>query len=111
LDAAEASYMMEHTVTEGVWSLDPNSGLISFMPALDWHGTVSINYAIWDIDGKMAHSKVTVVIEAPVNQPVLADTGFAGGQFLASIFLFALGFGLLRRNARLSNQQSFQPEP
>jgi CshA-type fibril repeat protein len=107
LDAAEASYMMEHTVTEGVWSLDPNSGLISFMPALDWHGTVSINYAIWDLDGKMAHSKVTVVIEAPVNQPVLADTGFAGGQFLASIFLIALGFGLLRRNVRLSNQQSF----
>jgi CshA-type fibril repeat protein len=103
LDSGDAAgeYLTEHVVPEGTWSIDLETGLIHFTPVLDWHGSVSINYAIWSSDAKMAHSTVTVVISPPPLQETLADTGFTSQQqFVWAALLMLVGFGLIKQSGR-----------
>jgi CshA-type fibril repeat protein len=103
LDSGDAAgeYLTEHVVPEGTWSIDLETGLIYFTPVLDWHGSVSINYAIWSSDAKMAHSTVTVVISPPQLQETLADTGFTSQQqFVWAALLTLVGFGLIKQSGR-----------
>jgi hypothetical protein len=99
-----SEFITQRTVPQGSWSLDTETGLISFTPMRDWHGTVSINYAIWATDGKMAHSTVTVVIRPPQEAPqVLADSGFSNPQlFVMSLLMLLVGVGLTMQNGRRS---------
>jgi CshA-type fibril repeat protein len=104
-DGEDGTYLTERTVAEGTWSLDPNTGIISFTPMRDWHGTVSINYAIWATDGKLAHSSVTVVIQPPqLAQEALADTGFTSQQlFFWAVLMLMVGAGIVRQGGRKVN--------
>jgi CshA-type fibril repeat protein len=89
-------YALQKQVPEGQWSVDKETGNVQFMPTKDWFGTVSINYAIWSLDGKMAHSTITVVIEAPETIVELADTGFDQLQlFVAGVLFLVFGTALL----------------
>jgi CshA-type fibril repeat protein len=97
-EVAEANLqlVLQQSVPEGEWSVDPSTGQVTFMPAKDWFGTVKINYVIWALDGKMAHSTITVVIEAPETIVELADTGFDQLQlFIAGVLFLVFGTALL----------------
>jgi CshA-type fibril repeat protein len=97
-EVAEANLqlVLQQSVPEGEWSVDPSTGQVTFMPAKDWFGTVKINYVIWALDGKMADSTITVVIEAPETIVELADTGFDQLQlFIAGVLFLVFGTALL----------------
>jgi hypothetical protein len=58
----------------GRWSFDPASGKVIFDPNKNFHGTATLAYAIRDLQGNLAWSLLTVVIDPPVT-PELAQTG------------------------------------
>lgn len=91
---------------QGIWQFDPASGKVTFTPARDFHGTATLAYSIKDIQGQLAWSTLTVVIDPPV-VPVLAETG----QDQSSRYLhFALlgtiaGMGLIYQGAKQNKRR------
>jgi hypothetical protein len=86
--------------SEGKWTVDQTTGEVTFTPTLDWFGTATINYVLFDVEGNRVESTLTVEIPPAVEEPVveLADTGTvrdSGPLGLAAILIAAAA--LLRR--------------
>ena len=85
---------------EGKWTVNQITGEVTFTPTLDWFGTATINYVLFDVEGNRVESTLTVEIPPAVEEPVaeLADTGTvrdSGPLGLAAILIAAAA--LLRR--------------
>ena len=86
--------------SEGKWTVDQITGEVTFTPTLDWFGTATINYVLFDVEGNRVESTLTVEIPPAVEEPVaeLADTGTvrdSGPLGLAALLIAAAA--LLRR--------------
>jgi CshA-type fibril repeat protein len=85
---------------EGKWTVNQITGEVTFTPTLDWFGTATINYVLFDVEGNRVESTLTVEIPPAVEEPVaeLADTGTvrdSGPLGLAALLIAAAA--LLRR--------------
>lgn len=66
LDPTSVSFIpgTEPEVTEGVFSVDANTGLVTFTPADDFLGVVTIDYKVCDVNGFCAEATITVTVIA-----------------------------------------------
>lgn len=58
--------------TEGVFTKNPTTGLVTFTPVNGYTGTVSIDYEVCDLNGLCDQAKITVIIN-PVAGPTAND--------------------------------------
>lgn len=74
--------------TNGLWTVN-GSGILSFVPVLNYNGVVSLNYTINDIAGLTSNTAiVTLTINAVNDAPVAAnDTGLTQEDLAVSIDL------------------------
>ena len=95
---------------EGSWSVNETTGEVTFTPKLDWFGTATIGYVLFDAAGNRVESTLTVEIPKPLPEPEeqLADTGAERHPLplgLAALFgmsaILATRYGL-RRQSHLS---------
>jgi LPXTG-site transpeptidase (sortase) family protein len=70
---------------KGFWSVKENSNLVVFTPNWNWHGTISVTYAIFDAAGNRAVATITAVIRAPKLPEALVFTDY--GSKLAAVTL------------------------
>ena len=61
---------------KGLWSIQAASNAVVFSPNWNWHGTVTVTYAIFDASGNRAVSTITVVINAPKMPAALVYTEY-----------------------------------
>ncbi|WP_162000825.1 Ig-like domain-containing protein [Bifidobacterium tibiigranuli] len=107
----------------GTWTVNPNTGKVTFAPAPGYHGTIQIGYRVTDGNGLSADSTLSVKVPAapvtpttpakpapsapakpaPAKQPqsVLATTGASVGiALVAMLALAAAGLGLRKLSRR-----------
>ncbi|RAW02394.1 tandem-95 repeat protein, partial [Pseudochryseolinea flava] len=83
LDDAIPGIQSTRVVDEGTWTVDA-TGNVSFVPALNFNGNVSVSYTVNDNDGAVSNPVTISLTINPVNdQPVVADTEVTATQGLA----------------------------
>lgn len=50
---------------QGIWSTNSETGEVHFAPEINWFGTASIHYTVFDATGNRAQSTITVTIAKP----------------------------------------------
>jgi CshA-type fibril repeat protein len=64
------------STSEGVFSIDTNTGLVTFVPAVGFSGAVpAVQFAVSDSSGKASMAQLTVSIAAPPSAQNLTTTG------------------------------------
>lgn len=86
--------------SEGSWTVNQTTGEVTFTPLLDWFGTATINYVVFDLEGNRVESTLTVEILPAKDEPdaELADTGIMrdAGPLGWAIALFGAAIWLRR---------------
>lgn len=88
------------TQSVGTWSVNDATGEVTFTPNLDWFGTATVNYVLFDLNGNRVESTLEIVIEGPPLLPIeqLADTGDVRDQApLWLALLMLMGAFIARR--------------
>jgi gliding motility-associated-like protein len=71
LDPSTAGQQLTLTVAAGTFSVN-NAGVLSFVPALNWNGVVTIYYTVQDTDNVVSNVASVEVTVTPVNDPPVA---------------------------------------
>ncbi|WNM18428.1 T9SS type B sorting domain-containing protein [Flavobacterium capsici] len=71
LDASTPGIQTTVTTPEGVWTLDPATGIVTFNPADNYFGTATLVYTLCDPSGACDSATITFVVN-PVNDPPVA---------------------------------------
>ena len=100
------------TNSDGTYTLDTTTGLVTFMPASGFTGKASIPYRIMDVRGMVTNSNIIITVQdtvvppvkKPVKKPVkhhpIAKTGYAGPSPLLLVVLGLLGLCLIAPRRR-----------
>jgi hypothetical protein len=89
LDQSVSGIQNALTTTEGVWSANTSNGNLTYTPALNYFGTTSISYSVFDNQGLESNvSIVTVAVHSINDGPVtVTDSGLTNEDNSATINL------------------------
>lgn len=73
LDPATAGIQTTITTPEGVWTLNPATGVVTFDPADNYFGTATIVYTLCDPSGACDTAIITFVVSSVNDAPVAVD--------------------------------------
>ncbi|MCT4615093.1 MAG: Ig-like domain-containing protein [Marinifilaceae bacterium] len=63
----------------GKFTINKDNGDFTFIPNPEYHGTISFNYTIQDIDGDESTAKVTIIVNSVDDKPLAVDDNFKDG--------------------------------
>jgi CshA-type fibril repeat protein len=86
LDAATAGIQTTMTTSEGVWTLNTSTGVVTFDPASNYFGTATLVYTLCDASGACDTAIITFLVNAVNDAPVAVnDSGTTSSDTNVSI--------------------------